>query len=417
MIKHILNRAWNERRANFWIGLELLLISVCLWFVVDFLYVKIYTYNKPLGFDIAHTYQVKFKEYKPSSYLYKEEIKQQQKMDDFNLILDRIKRDPSVEAVCLTRNLFHYQRWYVMTGISFMPNDTINKFSARVYGVTADYFNVFRVKSKYDNSYQSLTDTLTSGGIVITPAAEALLFQDNSATGKMLYKGSSLGIPIKGVCAAHRFNEFSLPMVSIYELITPEEISKIARNIYAWNIFIRVKTLTDGTAYARDFKMRMRESLSLSNIYLAELVSIGRYRKSDIKESMNELQTAIAIAFFFMINIFLGILGTFWFRTRQRKSELGLRVALGSNRLQLSTLFIGEGIILLTMAFIPAIVFCFNIAYSELIDVHLMPFDALRFAIGLGITYLLLAITIVLGIWIPAQQAIKVSPTEALHNT
>ena len=412
MIKHILNRAWNEKRTNFWIGLELLLISICLWFAVDFLYVKIYTYNQPLGFDIAHTYEVKLHKHNSSSYLYKEETQKQQE-DNFNLILDRIKRDSTVEAVTSMRFISHYKRSYSMDGISFMPNDTINEFSARIYSVTADYFNVFRVKSKYDNSYQSLTDALTTGGVVITPAAEKLLFKDKSAVGKILYKGlytSSLGMPIKGVCTAHRFDEFSLPLVSVYELMKPADL-------YNSPVYIRVKPLVDGATYAKDFKLRMKEHLSLGNTYLYELVSIDNYRNSDLKGSIDELKIATSITSFFLINIFLGILGTFWFRTRQRKAELGLRIALGSNRLQLRILFIGEGIILLTMAFILSIAFSFNIAYAELVDIYLMPFTGVRFAIGLGITYLLLAITIVLGIWIPAQQAIKVSPTEALHNT
>ena len=175
--------------------------------------------------------------------------------------------------------------------------------------------------------------------------------------------------------------------------------------------------MADGDLFADQFAQRMREHLVFGNIYLDELVPMQSYRKSYIKESMDQLQIGSAIAFFFLVNIFLGVLGTFWFRTRQRKSELGLRVALGSNRMQLLTLFIGEGIVLLTITFVPAIILCFNICYAELIDVYLMPFDGLRFATGLGITYSLLAIMIVLGIWIPAQQAIKVSPTEALHNT
>ena len=418
MIKQILNRVWNERRANFWIGLELLLISVCLWFAVDFLYVKIYTYNQPLGFDIEHTYQVKLKEYKSSSYLYKEETKKQ-KEDDFNLILDCIKQDSTVETFCLTRYFSHYQDMSSSGPISIMSKDTIMKNFARNYSVTPDYFKVFRVKSKIDNSYQSLSDALSSGGVVLTPAAERLLVQDNSAIGKMLYRGknSSFGQPIKNICSAHRIYEFGLPVSSVYELIKPEDMRTAVHNLYNMPIFIRVKPLADGATYAYDFKVRMKERLSLGNVYFDELVSMQRYRKIKIKESMNELLTGITITFFFLINIFLGVLGTFWFRTRQRKAELGLRIALGSNRMQLRMLLIGEGIILLTLAFIPSIVLSFNICYAELVDVYLMPFSGVRFVIGLGITYSLLVIMIVLGIWIPTQQAIKVSPTEALHNT
>ena len=415
MIKHILKRAWNERLHNFWIVLELLLISVCLWFIVDLLYVKIYTYNQPLGFDIAHTYEVKLNQYKTSSYLYKEET-QKELEDNFHLILDRIKRDSTVEALCLT-NFFHpYKRMQQSDNISSTPNDSINKNYARINSVSPDYFKVFRVKSKLGNSDQSLTDALTSGGVVVMPATEKLLFQDNSAIGKLLYKGfkSTLGIPIRGVCSAYRSDEFSLSVASMYTLIKPEDIKSTNRKLFK---SIRVKPSADGITYADDFKLRMQEHLSFGNFYLEELVPMQDYRKSNLKGSMDELRTAMAIAVFFMVNIFLGILGTFWFRTRQRKAELGLRIALGSNRLQLRTLLIGEGIILLTMAFVPSIVLSFNIAYAELVDVYLMPFSGLRFAIGLGITYFLLVIMILLGIWIPTQQAIKVSPTEALHNT
>ena len=416
MIKHILNRVWNERRTNFWIGLELLLISVCLWFAVDFLYVKLYSYNQPLGFDIEHTYRVELGMYEQSSFLYKKD--HQFTDEELYKLLDRIKRDSTVEAVCLTRSLFHYRRHISSAAIALIPNDTLNRNSVDFYPVTADYFKVFRVKSRSDNSYQSLSDAISSGGVVISPATEPFLTQGESAVGKMIYKDNgTIGTPVKGVCTADRMTEFFLPNASVYELITQEEMKTAARSLGRTCISIRVKPLADSEMYARDFTLRMQEHLSFGNVYLDELVPTQHYRKISIKTQMDELQTAIAIAFFFVVNIFLGILGTFWFRTRQRKSELGLRVALGSNRMQLRTLLIGEGLILLTMAFIPAIVFSFNICYAELIDVYLMPFSGLRFTIGLGITYLLLAATIVLGIWIPAQQAIKISPTEALHNT
>ena len=38
---------------------------------------------------------------------------------------------------------------------------------------------------------------------------------------------------------------------------------------------------------------------------------------------------------FLLVNILLGIVGTFWFRTQHRRGELGLRVAVGSTRMGL----------------------------------------------------------------------------------
>ena len=412
MIKHILNRIWNERRTNLWITLELLLISVCLWFLVDYLYVKIYTYNQPLGFDITNTYQVKFNQHKPVSYLYKEET-EAEAINNYRLILERIKQDPTVEAICLTNNLFHYKNEMSTMYISSTQNDTLANEYARFYKVTPDYFNVFRVKDQSNKSVQDYSDILTSGGVIVTSTTEAYLFGDNSIIGKKLYAENSEMV-VAGVTQSQRPSEFSLPILAVYQLLPEQNIERLYKS--RASIFVRIKSAADNDSFARQFTLRMRDNLSLGNTYLYDLVPMQRYRKSYIKNDVDELQLSIVVALFLLINIFLGVLGTFWFRTRHRKVELGLRVALGSNKVQLRMLLIGEGIILLTLVFIPTIIICFNLGYAELIDVYLMPLSALRFGIGLGITYLLIAFMIILGIFFPAQQAIAVSPTEALHD-
>lgn len=45
MIKHILKLIWNQRRANVWLFLELLLVTAILWVMLDALLVDTYTYH------------------------------------------------------------------------------------------------------------------------------------------------------------------------------------------------------------------------------------------------------------------------------------------------------------------------------------------------------------------------------------
>ena len=40
MIRMILRQIWNERRANALVYLELLVVSVCLFYTADYLYIK-----------------------------------------------------------------------------------------------------------------------------------------------------------------------------------------------------------------------------------------------------------------------------------------------------------------------------------------------------------------------------------------
>ena len=58
MIRMILRQIWNERRANALVFLELLVVSVCLFYTADYLYIKYKEYKRPLGFDIGHVYNV-----------------------------------------------------------------------------------------------------------------------------------------------------------------------------------------------------------------------------------------------------------------------------------------------------------------------------------------------------------------------
>ena len=58
MTKKLLVQIKNEWRNNLWLALELLVVSVVMWFVVDYLYTRTATYLEPRGFDISHCYLI-----------------------------------------------------------------------------------------------------------------------------------------------------------------------------------------------------------------------------------------------------------------------------------------------------------------------------------------------------------------------
>ena len=131
---------------------------------------------------------------------------------------------------------------------------------------------------------------------------------------------------------------------------------------------------------------------------------------------MNEWKTQLCVLGFLLLNIFLGVIGTFWFRTQQRRKEIALRLAMGSPRRGIFSYLMYEGILLLTLAVIPATVIAFNIGYAELVDVGRMPFDTGRFLSALVVTWMLMALMIVAGILYPAYGAMRVHPAKALHD-
>lgn len=91
-------------------------------------------------------------------------------------------------------------------------------------------------------------------------------------------------------------------------------------------------------------------------------------------------------------------------------------MALGSTRWGICGRLMGEGVLLLLISAIPALVVAWNLGYAELVEVTRMPFTAGRFTITVLGTFILIAGMIVIGIGYPARRAMSIEPAEALHE-
>ena len=56
MMKQLLKQIYNERRSNAFLWIELLLVFVVLWYIIDLVYVTLHIYYQPMGFNIENTY-------------------------------------------------------------------------------------------------------------------------------------------------------------------------------------------------------------------------------------------------------------------------------------------------------------------------------------------------------------------------
>ena len=154
----------------------------------------------------------------------------------------------------------------------------------------------------------------------------------------------------------------------------------------------------------------------VGNIYMLDVQPFSQLRYISELENVNEVKTQLCILGFLLLNIFLGVVGTFWFRTQHRRKEVALRMAMGSTRRGIFVRLITEGLLLLTLAAVPAALIALNIGIAELIDVSQLPFDTARFLQALLLSWLLMALMIVVGVWYPARRAMKIQPAEALHD-
>ena len=96
---------------------------------------------------------------------------------------------------------------------------------------------------------------------------------------------------------------------------------------------------------------------------------------------------------------------------------------MGSTKSQASRLLTGEGLLLLTLVTLPAMILCYNIGVAEftigrteLISTWPVKWTFIRFLLGSLGAWLLIALMVMVGIWFPARQAMKIQPAEALHE-
>ena len=126
-----------------------------------------------------------------------------------------------------------------------------------------------------------------------------------------------------------------------------------------------------------------------------------------------DIRLKIGMGCFLIVTIFLGLLGSFWFRVQQRVSEIAIRKTFGATDKDLFRRIIGEGMILLIASFLltSACVWPFVKKFMELANVKWGTLVATE-GIALGV----LVIGIVLSLWYPAWRAMKIEPAIAVKE-
>ena len=431
MLIHLLIIIKNNLRANLLLMAGMFVIATSLWYAVDYVYAVVVNQQKSLGFDWEHVYYVQ------AAVLPNESVEcdTASRSDDevtaeYLEFYNRLQHHPAVESACYTLMHFHYI-W--KNGSGTMSYDTL-KTSAMYREVTPSYFTVFRVRGADECSPEELSRRAshTNDFVVTENTACRLLNPDiNNMTvkgvelaGRFIHSGVSMredepdSVRVAAVCENQKYNEYSNWSKAVYRIVQLGQGDfKISYGSIPYHdIFIRVKADADRPGFVESFRKEMKKQLRVGNLYLADMRPMSYYRNEHLADYRSDLYTYLAIAGFFLANAFLAILGTFWFRTQQRREELAVRLVAGATPHNLQTLLMGEGFLLITIAYIPALVVAYNLGISDLVETLPVEWSFTRFLIGGLVTFLLLWAIAAISIWFPARQAMSIQPAEALHG-
>lgn len=427
MLRMIWKQLWNNKGANAWISLELLLVFSLLWYIVDYLFVLGYNESLPSRRDINHTWQVGVALLPTDHPEYDAAEADSAALEaNFLRLMDRIREAEGVEAVAVMNDCSTPVSGSYCSNEYRNPVDTARTMWGQTIGFDPrwDFFRVFRHTDPEGNPVSTAgQDWSDPRAAVLGKAMAEALFADGRAVGQEItdnYEGGGRYRILAVLGDTKRF-DYLRPQPVIY---TPFRVSADD----CLDVVIAVRSsdqIADGVFKDR-FKQRMSKEARVGNFYLKNVKSFDKI-SADTDKSFGQtgtIRTYQSVMLFFLLNIMLCVMGTFWYRVNRRRGEVGLRMAMGSARSGVRRLLFLEGLSLLTVVALVASVVNAQLVYLGMLDTLGQASNAMgyfpdrmvpRFLVTTLLTWIVLSLAILLAIWLPASRAARLEPAEALR--
>ncbi len=177
------------------------------------------------------------------------------------------------------------------------------------------------------------------------------------------------------------------------------------------NIFIRVKP---GMGHKFVESLTMKD-MRAGNSYLKFITSFKDEQYYNNFKANQRIRNNIIFSVFVLMVIFLGFLGSFWFRTQQRVSEIAIRKVSGATNQSIYSRFFGEGLILLCISAVIALPLIYWLSHTEMLS-EWVSGNLSAALVSMAWTVGILALLIVAGIYVPARKATQIEPANAIKE-
>ena len=417
MKRDLLIQMKNEWRNNLWLIIGLAIVSLAIWVLGTSLYSVIYPSFYPLGFDPENVYTVKISTVKTEDVVKSDFSDGPDDTYSVNLrrLLSNLRHNDNVEAVALSRNAspFNMNFWGDFLGLAGQEKDTICYYGNTRWG-SPDIVRVLKLQSRTGKSLDEIEEILKNDGVLVSNLINPLVIDPNQEihrTAEEVYgkkvtwenKEYRVGDIINFVKRSdYRIDDGGTIFFSLNE---SEHLDNV------WDVLIRVK---EGRMEA--FKEDFESTPSLhqyGNVYLNQMTKLTDEGEATDRDKTVEARMYTVVIILLIAIIFLGMLGTFWFRMQERVSEIAIRKVCGASSLDVFRRVISEGLILVLFASVVAAVAGWVI--MKVTDVaDGLPLESIILIEVL--TMMVVAVGISFSIWYPARRAMNIEPAIAIKS-
>lgn len=433
-MKQILNNLWSQRGQNVWLFAELVLVCFVAWTQIDPIVVNLFYKSLPAGFDIDRLVVAEVKSIK--SFRGEGEVGDEVDMREDELfraqmllLKEHLMAQGDVESVTCLDNIGGYPRmdgalWQFPAG-----NDTLTVPHC-YYDEGEDFFETFGIHpvAGSPSQHEMSTDFHGNQTLVITRSlAERAYGSAEAALGKQIksqysYNEEYFTQTIGGVVEDVSAYDYEYSSWMIFSPNGRATLSSTER------IVIRLKPGVNMRRFIEEQNYHIGE-LATEYLTLSGFTSYQKVESRDksFKKSYDyDFNLSVATAVFFLINLCLGVIGTFWMQTKRRTEESGIMRAFGATKRRIMGMFLAEGIVLTTISMFITCVLYMNYVKTGLgelcIPASVQPDPTwvankpLHFLIISGIVYVIILVVVSIGIAIPAWNICRTKIVAALRD-
>lgn len=422
-----LKNLWARKKQNAWIFIELIVFTFVTWMVIEPVTKDIYRRMLPRGYEPERMVVVDIsftddsKRYMPEYYL------------------PRFSNLTDVECASATANVMYSTSDGIgllgYIGIGYLNGDTVAMNPIAV-PFDYDYFNthgIFNVRGDKvgmpdkDKIVVSRTFAEKNLGSVDVVGKEIRINSYNmnpniqNDFNRIYDHEYAMTKVIADVVEDVRYCAASNPNMGgvAYQVFYNEDSYGKIYNRF----LLRLKAGVDPNKFIEEHKREIEHIVKGENDDLVTSIAPAEEYNKEAENKRHLIQpirTRKMLVVFFLLNLVLGVIGTFWLHAKKRSEETGIMKAFGATQRSVVWAYIKEGWVMVTVAFVIAGAAYFNVAINNTIEYgnyqYLTMVDRFwsNFFYNASIVYVIMLTVVAAGIVIPTMKMSKSKATDLL---
>jgi putative ABC transport system permease protein len=346
MLKHLFKMIWNKKKHNFLMILEMFVSFLVIFAVFSLLVFYSNNYRQPLGFDYRDVWVV--------NYATPENMHDN---DSISLFHETIRKMlytmPQIKEVSFTGGNVPF----AMSTSNSMTNYNNKNILTNIYQAEEPYAKLLDMHLLDGRWFTKSDGASKIPPVVLNEKLKEELFGGQNAIGKVIGQDADK-LKIIGVVQNVKDKGDYQPIeYGMYRLMDS-----------GWYRFTSTIIMKLQQGADASFESKLFKELSNAIGSSIEIEHLDKKLSAKNKIFLVPAIIFVVVAAFLIVNVALGLFGVLWYNINKRRSEIGLRRAVGATGNSVSAQLVLEAVILATLSIIIGVFFAVQFPLLNLFD-------------------------------------------------